>query len=397
MSHKTSAIFCLMRPTFLPFSPPALSEKEIESVLETLREGTWLSSGPKVKKLEEDFKKYVDAPAAAAMNSCTAALHVALLVHDIKPGDEVIVPAMTFCATANVVEHCGGTTVFADVDPETLLLTPQNFEKAITKKTKVVIPVHYAGHPVDMEAINAIAKKHNIKVVEDAAHCMPSKIGDKYVGSSDNFTTFSFYATKNMTTGEGGMMTGPAELMDQAKMLALHGMSRDAWERFKPGAKWEYDVPRPGFKYNMPEIMASLGLVQLERLNELYERRMHLVHVYDKFFKNFPYAKVLATRPGFQSSHHLYVMFLELEKLTIDRNQFIDELTARNIGSSVHYKPVHMMSYYANKYNLKPEHFPVSQNAFKRMLSLPLSSKLSPQDAQDAVAAIDEICQKYKR
>lgn len=386
-----------MRTQFLPFSPPALSDKEIESVLETLREGIWLSSGPKVKKLEEEFKNYVGAPAALAMNSCTAALHVALQVHNVGAGDEVIVPAMTFSATANVVEHCGGKTVFADVDPETLLLTPQAFEKAITPKTKVVMPVHYAGHPADMEVINAIARKKNIKVVEDAAHCMPSKIGDKYVGSSDNFTTFSFYATKNMTTGEGGMLTGPAELMEQARMLALHGMSKDAWERFKPGAKWEYDVPRPGFKYNMPEIMASLGLIQLQRLNELYESRMKMVRVYDKFFKNFPYAKILATRPGFQSSHHLYVMLLELEKLSIDRNKFIEELTARKIGTSVHYKPVHMMSYYANKYKLKPENYPVSLDAFNRMISLPLSSKLTVQDAEDVIAAVEEICQKYKK
>jgi len=385
------------RTEFLPFSPPALSEEEVQAVTQVLREGNWLSSGPRTKSFELKFQEKVQADAALALNSCTAGLHLAMVIHGIQPGDEVITTPMTFTASANVVEHERGTLVLADIDPDTLLISPTEIEKKISSKTKIIMPVHYAGHPADMPVIDAMAKAKGIKVVEDAAHCLPSMIGDKPVGSSQNLTMFSFYATKNITTGEGGMMTGAKELVERARVLALHGMSRDAWNRFAKGGSWRYDVERPGYKYNLTDIAAALGLVQLQRLDELFARRMALVEFYEAAFKNHPHLVPLKTKAGFQSSRHLYVIQLNLETLTIDRDQFMVELSERNIGTSVHYQPVHMMSYYAKKYNWKPESFPNANRAFPRMLSLPLSSKLTLEDAGDVVTAVNEICAKFKR
>jgi dTDP-4-amino-4,6-dideoxygalactose transaminase len=387
----------MARTTFLSFSPPSITQREIDAVTEVLKNG-WLSSGPKTREFEHAFKEKVGAANALALNSCTAGLHLAMVVHRIKPQDEVITTPMTFAATANVVEHLGGTVRLADIDEDTLLIDPKEIEKHVTKKTRVIAPVHYGGQPADMDKINALAKANQIKVVEDAAHCMPSKIGDKWVGeSTDNLALFSFYATKNMTSGEGGMMTGPKDLVEEARVLALHGMSRNAWDRFAKGGTWKYDVPEPGYKYNLTDIASALGLVQLQRLEELYESRMKIVRHYEYAFKNSKFLRTVKVRPGVQSSHHLYAILLNLDTLTIDRDRFIVELGERNIGSSVHYTPVHMMSYYAKKYDWKPESFPRAFAAFKSILSLPLCSAMSVSDAEDVVEAINDICQKFGR
>jgi len=386
-----------MRSEFLSFSPPCLSEQEIAAVTEVLREGAWLSSGPRTKQFEENFQKTVGAPSALALNSATAGLHLGMLVHGVGPGDEVLTTPLTFCATANVVEHVGGTVTMADIDPQTLLIDTKEIEKKLTKKTKVIVPVHYAGHPCDMKTIDAMAKANGSFVVEDAAHCMPSKIGSDWVGHSENLTAFSFYATKNMTTGEGGMLTGKTEWVDRARVLALHGMSRGAWNRFAKGASWKYDVPEPGFKYNMTDVASAMGIVQLARLNELYERRMKIVNFYKKEFASSPYLQTLKTLPGYQTSWHLFLILLNLETLKISRDEFIDQLQAANIGSSVHYKPIHMHSFYANKYKWTPESFPHASKAFERMISIPLSSKMNEQDAADVVEAVHSICKKNAR
>lgn len=386
-----------MRSEFLSFSPPCLSEAEIAEVVATLKEGHWLSSGPKCKAFEEGFAKVVGAPSALALNSCTAGLHVGLLAHDIGSGDEVVTTPMTFCASANVIEHVGATTVLADIDEDTLLVNPGEMEKKITKKTKALLPVHYAGHPADMNSINSIASAKKLAVIEDAAHCMPSKIGDKWVGDTQNLTAFSFYATKNITTGEGGMLTGNEELVNKSRMIALHGLSRGAWNRFGKGGSWKYDVPSPGFKYNMTDILASIGLVQLKRLDELYDRRMKVVNFYLDAFKDNPYFNMLKVKPGYQSSWHLFIIFLNTERLKIGRDQFVVELQEQNIGCSVHYTPVHLMSYYAKKYGWKPTDFPVALRTFERMLSLPLSSKMTTQDAADVVEAVNGLCRKHAR
>lgn len=385
------------RSKFLSFSPPLIGDEELNSVASVLKASEWLSTGPKTKEFEEKFCSTVGAKAALALNSCTAGLHLGLVVHGVKPGDEVITTPMTFCATANVIEHCGGTTVLADIEPDTLLIDCKEIDKKVTTKTKGIIPVHYAGHPCEMEKINSLAGSAKAFVIEDAAHCMPSKIGKKWVGDSDNLCAFSFYATKNMTTGEGGMLTGSPELLDKARMMALHGMSKGAYDRFKKGGNWKYDVPQPGFKYNMTDIASAMGLVQLGRLDELYERRLKIVEFYDKAFKNSQDLQTLRVKPGYQSSYHLYPIFLNLEKLKIDRDEFIVQLTERNIGSGVHYQPVHMHSYYAKKYGWKPESFPNAARAFERMLSIPLSSAHTIEDAADVVEAVEDIFKKFKR
>lgn len=387
----------MKRSEFLSFSPPALSDREIEAVVEVLKQGEWLSSGPKTKAFETEFLQRVGAPASLALNSCTAGLHLALLVHKVKAGDEVITTPMTFCASANVVEHVGANVVFADVEPDTLLIDPAQMERRLTKRTKVLMPVHYAGHPADMERINAMGRSAGIPVVEDAAHAIPSKIGDQWVGGSENLTVFSFYATKNITSGEGGMITGRPDWIEDARRLALHGMTKNAWDRFKKGGSWKYDMPEPGFKYNLPDMSSALGLVQLQRLDELYDRRMAVVNAYHEAFKDDPMLKFLKVKAGYQSSHHLFVALLNLEALTIGRDQFIVELGERNIGTGVHYMPVHMLSYYANKYGWKPKDFPVAFDAFERMVSLPLSSRMSVSDAGDVIEAVRDICATFKR
>jgi dTDP-4-amino-4,6-dideoxygalactose transaminase len=386
-----------MRKEFLSFAPPCLSDLEINEVVAVLKDGQWLSSGPKTKQFEEEFAAKVGAKTALALNSATAGLHLAMLALQVGPGDEVVTTPMTFCASTNVVEHVGGTVVMADIEPDTLLIDAAEVEKAITKKTKVILPVHYCGQPADMKRIDAAARSAGAHVVEDAAHCMPSKIDGKWIGSSENLTAFSFYANKNMTTGEGGMLTGNEELIARARVLALHGMSRGAWNRFAKGGSWRYDVPEPGFKYNMTDILASLGVVQLRRLDELYERRMKIVNFYLEAFKDHKYVKHLRVKPGNQSSWHLFVIQLDLDRLKIDRDQFITELQEANIGCSVHYTPVHMMTYYAKKYGWKPESFPNAKRCFDRMLSIPLSSRMEVSDARDVVDAVDTICKRHAR
>ena len=386
-----------MRTEFLPFSPPALSELEVQAVTDVLREGIWLSSGPTTRKFEEEFKKIVGAEAAFALNSCTAGLHLAMIHHRVSQGDEVITTPMTFCATANVVEHVGGSVVLADIDPETLLIDPREIEKKISKKTKVMVPVHYAGQPCDMPTIDAMASARKIKVVEDAAHAIPTKIGDRWIGSSKNLTTFSFYATKNITSGEGGMITGTSADLEDIRRMALHGMSRGAYDRFSKGGNWKYDVPEPGFKYNLTDIASALGLAQLRRLDELFARRIAITNHYTQAFKDSKFLRIIKIRPGVQSSTHLFLIMLNLETLKIDRDQFINELTERNIGSSVHYTPIHMMSFYAKKYAWKPESFPNAYKAYQCMISVPLSSKMEVSDAQDVVEAVNDICRKFER
>lgn len=385
-----------MRDQFLHFSPPSITEAEIQAVVEVLKSG-WLSSGPKTQQFEKEFQGAVQAPAALALNSCTAGLHLGVLAHGIKEGDEVITTPLTFAATANVVEHAGGTVVLADIDPETLLIDPKEIERKITSRTRLIVPVHYAGQPCDMDAINALAHRHKVAVMEDAAHCMPSKLNGRPIGNTENLVAFSFYATKNITTGEGGMLTGATNLIDRCRFMALHGLSKGAWARFAKGGSWKYDVPEPGYKYNLTDIASAIGLEQLRRLPELYEKRMALVKYYDQQFKDSPYFRTIKVRPGAESSHHLYVIMLNPETLKISRDDFIVQMQERNIGTSVHYTPVHMFSYYQKKYGWTPQTFPQATATFENMLSIPLSSALTRKDAEDVVTAMKDIVSKFAR
>ncbi|MCA9050903.1 MAG: DegT/DnrJ/EryC1/StrS aminotransferase family protein, partial [Planctomycetaceae bacterium] len=371
-----------MRNTFLPFAPPCIGDDEIEEVIETLRSG-WLTSGPRTKDFSEQFRNYVNAPASLPVNSCTAALHLALVANGIGPGDEVITTPLTFCASVNVIEHVGAKPVLVDVEPDTLNIDPSKIERAVSKATKAVIPVHYAGHPVELDAVRSIAEEHRLAVIEDAAHAAGAVYRGTPIGSGNNPACFSFYATKNLTTGEGGMLTGDSEFIDKARIFSLHGMSREAWTRYAAGGKWAYDVVAPGFKYNMTDIQAAIGLQQLRRFTALQRRRREIVARYDQAFRGTGFFQTPVTRSHVTHAWHLYVLRLNSGRLTIDRNQLIDELTARNIGTSVHFIPVHIHSYYAQKYHYRPNDFPVAFDNYRRMVSLPLSAAMSDADTDD--------------
>lgn len=384
-----------MRETFLSFSPPSLGDAERNEVLDTLN-SDWITTGPKTKAFEVKLAKYLNAPGIVALNSCTAGLHVGLVALGIGPGDEVIVPSMTFCATANVVEHVGARPVLVDVCPDTLNLDPEAAAKAITPRTKAIIPVHYAGHPVDLDPIFELAKKHGLVVMEDAAHALPAKYKGVMVGSRTNLAAFSFYATKNLTTVEGGCLTGDPDLVDKARIIGHHGMNRDAWKRFDRSGSWYYEVVLPGFKYNMTDVQAAIGLHQLDRLAGFQKRRREVVAAYGKGFGDLAALQLPVERAEVESSWHLYVIRLNLEHLTIDRNTFIEELKTRNIGASVHYLPVHMHPFYRDKYGYKPEDCPVAADAFTRMITLPLHPGLSDQDVEDVVTAVREIAAVFE-
>jgi len=384
-----------VRKDFLEFSPPVIGDDEVNAVVETLR-SSWITTGPKTKEFEKKFAEKFGA-AALAVNSCTAALHTALVGLGIGPGDEVITTPMTFCSTVNVIEQVGARPVLVDVEPDTLNIDPDKVEDAVTAKTKAIMPVHYTGHPVDLDAVYDIAKRHNLFVVEDAAHAVSAQYKGRYIGSGGTIAAFSFYATKNMTTAEGGMLTGTPDFVEKCRIISLHGMSRDAWNRYSKEGSWYYEVLLPGFKYNMTDIQASLGLVQLEKLESFQLRRAEIVAKYNQEFKNYDALEIPVAKAEVEHAWHLYVLKLNLQALRINRNQFIEELKVRNIGTSVHFIPIHLHPYYRDKYGYKPEDFPVAFNNYQRILSLPLHAGLSDNDVQDVIAAVVEIVKKYRR
>jgi len=384
-----------VRDSFLSFSPPSLGDAERNEVLDTLN-SDWITTGPKTKAFEAKLVAYLGAPGLVALNSCTAGLHVGLVALGIGPGDEVIVPAMTFCATANVVEHVGARPILVDVCPDTLNLDPEAAVRAITPRTKAIIPVHYAGHPVDLDPIFELSRKYGLVVMEDAAHAIPAKYKGVMVGSRDNLAAFSFYATKNLTTVEGGCLTGAPVLVDKARIIGHHGMNRDAWKRFDKSGSWYYEVVLPGFKYNMTDVQAAIGLHQLYRLEGFQRRRREVVVAYAQGLGGLKAIQLPVERPEVESAWHLYVIRLNLDHLTLDRNAFIEELKARNIGTSVHYLPVHMHPFYRDKYGYKPADCPVAADAFNRMLTLPLHPGLSNEDVQDVVNAVRDIISTHK-
>ena len=385
-----------MRDKFLSFSLPLIGDEEINEVVDALKSG-WLTSGPRTRQFEQEFREKVGAPAALALNSCTAGLHIALKVLNVGPGDEVITTPMTFAASVNVIEHVGARPVLVDVEPDTLNIQPDAVEQAITPATKAIIAVHYAGHPVELNALRSIANEYGIHLIEDAAHAVGAFFEGQPIGSGSNLTAFSFYATKNLTTGEGGMLTGALDLLDHARVLSLHGMNREAWSRYAAGGKWAYDIVEPGFKYNMTDIQSALGLTQLRRFERMQERRREIVETYNKAFVSLGAFLTPTTRAHVTNAWHLYVLRLRSSELTIGRNQFIDEMTARNIGTSVHFIPIHLHSFYRNKYSLQPDDYPVAHAAYQQMVSLPLSPSMSDQDVADVIEAVLDIRSKFGR
>jgi dTDP-4-amino-4,6-dideoxygalactose transaminase len=373
-----------------------LSEEEYSEVLDTLK-SEWITTGPKTKRFEQDFASFIGVSEAVALNSCTAGLHVALSILGMGPGDEVITTPMTFCSSVNVIEHVGATPVLVDVEPDTLNIDPHTIAARLSPRTRCILPVHYTGHPCEMDMILDIASSHGLSVVEDAAHALPASYHGRRIGTLGDLTAFSFYATKNITTGEGGMLTGRPELLEKARVQSLHGMSRDAWNRYGKGGSWYYEVVAPGFKYNMTDIQASLGLQQLKKLPAFQERRRHVVRRYTDAFSNHEYYEPPKERPGVESAWHLYVLRLNLETLRIGRDQFVEELAERNIGTSVHFIPVHVHPYYRDKYGFKASDFPVAYANYQRILSLPLHPRLSDEDVDDVIEAVVDVALKNRR
>jgi dTDP-4-amino-4,6-dideoxygalactose transaminase len=384
------------RQDYLPFSPPSIGEEEIAEVVDTLR-SPWITTGPKTRRFEEEMRAWLGAPAALALSSCTAALHTALAVLGVGRGDEVITSTMTFAATANVIEHVGARPVLVDVEPDTLNLDPAAVEAAITPRTRAIVPVHYAGHPADLDPLHALGMARNLVVLEDAAHALPASYKGRRIGAGSNPVAFSFYATKNLTTAEGGLLTGAPDLVDRARIVSLHGMSRDAWKRYSKGGSWRYEILMPGFKYNMTDLGAAIGLQQLRKLEAMHARRAAIVAEYHDAFGKDDALELPVCRPDVGHAWHLYVLRLRPGVLTIGRDRFIEELTARNIGTSVHFIPVHMHPYYRDTYGYAADTFPVAHDAFERMLSVPLHPGLSPSDVGDVITAVLDVAQTFRR
>jgi len=381
----------MLRQHTIPFFVPSIGEEEIESVVETLRSG-WLTTGPKVKEFEAAFSERIGLDHSIAVNSATSALQLALEATGVAAGDEVLVPTLTFAATAEVVMHLGARPILVDCRPDTLNIDPDKIEERITPRTKAIMPVHYGGQPCDMDRILEIARAHNLRVIEDAAHALPARYGDRVIGTIGDVTCFSFYANKTITTGEGGMITtDDDELAERMRIMSLHGISKDAWKRFSAEGSWYYEILAPGYKFNMTDVAASLGIHQLARCDEFWEGRRRCAELYDAGFAGVPEVVVPTVELNLQHAWHLYVIQLELDRLQIDRHCFIQELKQAGIGTSVHYVPLHMHPYYRETFGYKPDDLPVAESVYERIISLPIYPKLTEADVQYVVDTVKRI------
>jgi len=380
-----------IRDKYLVFGAPLIEEAEINEVVDSLRSG-WLGTGPKVAKFEQMFREYTGAEHALALNSCTAGLHLAMLAAGIGPGDEVITTPMTFCATVNSIIHTGATPVLVDCDRETQLIDPKCIEDAITPKTRAIVPIHLCGRPCDMDAISDIAHRHDLVVIEDAAHAIESVYKGRKIGNISHLTCFSFYVTKNIVTGEGGMVTtNNPDFAEKIKTYGLHGMTKDAWKRFSDEGYKHYQVVAPGFKYNMMDIQAAIGIHQLPRVNQWLARRNEIWHRYNKAFADLPISLPAIDEPNIVHARHLYTLMIDEVRCGINRDQFMKCLHKHNIGSGVHYLAVHLHPYYQDHFGYKPEDFPNATWLSEHTVSIPLSAKLSDTDAENVVEAIQNI------
>lgn len=386
-----------VREKYLVFGKPDLQEAEIQEVTDCLRSG-WVGTGPRVAKFQEGIKNYVGAKHALAVNSCTAGLHLSMIASNLGPGDEVITTPMTFAATANVIEHVGATPVFADCKSEDMLIDPREIEKKINARTKAIVPVHLAGRVCDMDPILRMAQARGLKVISDAAHALGSEYKGKKIGSFSDFTVFSFYATKNLVTAEGGMVTtSNEEGLAKLATYSLHGMSRDAWKRYSDAGFKHYLVEAAGFKYNMTDLQASIGLKQLERFEAMQARRKEVWHTYMRELEGLPIDLPAREDPESQHSYHLFTIFPRLEELKCDRDQMLQALHKENIGVGVHYVALHLHPFYQQKYGYKRGDFPNAERISDRTISIPMGSNLSDQDVQDVVSAIRKVLAYYRR
>ena len=386
------------RKNFLPFSRPTIRSQEIEEVVESLESG-WITTGPKVQKLEKMFSEWSGGQETVAVNSATSGLHLALVSLDLKPGDEVITTPLTWPSTTNNIEICGATTVFADVDRETLQIRPEEIEKKITSKTRAVIPVHFAGAPCDLTGIRSICREHNLFLIEDAAHAVGTRYGDELIGEKSELAVFSFHPIKNMTTGEGGMiMCNDPERAARMRRLRFHGISRDAWKRYSKGGVPQYEVEEPGFKYNMLDLQAALGIHQFKSLDEFNAKRSELASEYNRLLEDLPEIMPLK-QVKWPHTHawHLYIVRLDIDTLSISRDRFIAELQEENIGTGLHFPAVHLQKYYREKYGFRHGDFPEAEWNSERLFSLPLYPLMTSQDVIDVVNALARLIKRFKK
>lgn len=383
-----------MRETFLVFGAPLIGEEEIQEVVDSLRSG-WLGTGPKVARLEEAFRAYRRAPYAVAVNSCTAALHLSMLACDLPPQSEVITTPLTFCATVNAIIHAGLTPVLADVDPQTFNLDAREVERRLTPHTRAILCVHFAGRPCEMDALLALVERHHLKLIEDCAHAIETEYHGQPVGTFGDFGCFSFYVTKNLTTGEGGMiLTRDEAQVARLKVLALHGMSHDAWRRFSDAGYRHYYVEACGFKYNMMDLQAAIGLHQLRRVETWWHRRREIWARYNDAFRSLPLELPPAPAPGTRHAYHLYTILLDEERAGLTRDDLLDALTRERIGVGVHYLSIPEHPYYQRRFGWRPEDYPHAMRIGRRTLSLPLSPRLSDRDVEDVIEAVHRILER---
>jgi dTDP-4-amino-4,6-dideoxygalactose transaminase len=381
----------------VPFHQTSFGEEEIFEIVHTMHSG-WLTAGPKTKHFEEVFADYIGCKHAIGLNSCTAGLHLSLISSGISSDDEVITSPMTFAATANVIVHQKAKPVFVDINPDTLTLNCSEIESKINGKTKAIMPVHYGGHPCDMDPIMEISQKHNLLVIEDAAHALETKYHGKKVGNIGHLTSFSFYATKNITTGEGGMLTTNDDgLAEKIRVLRLHGLSKDAWKRKGNDGFQHYEVIIPGYKYNMYDIQASLGIHQIKKVDFFYKRRKEIVNKYNEAFGGVAEIQLLNTRPDVKNAHHLYVIAVKTEMLKASRDIIINEIQKRGVGVAVHFRALHLHSFYRERFNFKEGMFPQAEYFSDRIISLPLYPKMTDENVSKVIETVLEVMHSFRQ
>ncbi len=376
------------KDNFLVFGQPLIDDAEINEVVDSLR-NCWLGTGPKVSRFEKAFAEYRQASHAVAVHSCTAALHLSLLCLELQPGDEVVTPALTFAATANAIIHAGATPVLADVDPVTMNIDLEDIRQKLSPRTKAILPVHFAGRPCDMDALCSLAREHDLKIIEDCAHAIEAEYNGRALGTFGDFGCFSFYVTKNMTTGEGGMiLTANKSHADRLRMMALHGLSSDAWKRFSDAGYKHYYVEELGFKYNMMDLQAAIGLHQLQRVEKQYLRRREIWRMYSEAFAGLPVTLPAPPEPRTRHGLHLFTLLIDADKTGCSRDTFLERMTAHNIGVGVHYLSLAEHPYYQRTLGWRPEATPQAMRIGRQTVSLPLSAKLTDADVRDVVEAV---------
>jgi dTDP-4-amino-4,6-dideoxygalactose transaminase len=381
----------------VPFHQSTVGEEEIQAIADVIRSG-WIAMGPKTLEFEKQFAVYVGARHAIDVCSGTAALHLALECANLKPGDEVLLPTTTFTATGEVVTYLGCRPVLVDVDPVTLNIDVANAAKKLTSRTRAIIPVHIAGQPCDMDELHSFARQHNLRIVEDAAHALPSEYHGKRVGALSELTAFSFYATKTLSTGEGGMVTtNDDDLAARMRLMRLHGIAGDAWKRYGKGGSWYYEVTEAGFKYNPTDIQAAIGLVQLSKCDASLLARRSIAMRYKEAFDCLPAVESPALKAGSESSWHLFMLRLRLEQLRISRNAFIEELKQRGIGTSVHFIPLHLHPYYQRWFGYRLGDFPVAETQFERCISLPIYPNMSKGSVQHVIDTVTHVVNRARK